>query len=408
MNALQGKDAFVSTNEPVAPAPEAADQKDKPVRRKRRGWLWLLLLAIIAAGAYVWFTQAPQAPVVEAADTEAQPAAPTVMRLSRLEVAEVALSDQRETVRITGTLRPARQASVSTRSPGTIEMVAVQPGDRVEQGQVIAELDTDELVLQREQQAASIEATRAQLTLAQSQLETARALVDRGSSPRSTLDSAQSNLDALIANLNAQEAQLATLDLNLANATIRAPFTGTVAERMVDPGQAVGAGTGVAMLVDTTVMEVVGNASLGDALDIEVGQEVIITVESLHNRSFAGTVGRISPVATEGTRTLPIFLNLENPGGVLRGGMFVTGQIVTSQAEDVLAVPSRAVLEDGEGSYVLVIEDDHLVRRDVETGRQWTSSRATEIVGGLEVGETIVAQELSGLAAGAPVVIEGN
>lgn len=405
MNVLHGKDAFASANEPVSPSVTKGGKADQSTPRKSRFWIWLLVLAVVGGGGYVWFTRSSEAPAAVA--VEQGPSEPVIMRLDPVEIVEVALSTQLETVNITGTLRPARQASVSTRSAGMIESVNVRPGDRVDQGDVIAELDTAELVLQRQQQEAAIAATRAQLTLAQSQLETARALAERGSSSRSALETAQSGVDSLEGNLSAQEAQLATLDLNLSNATIRAPFAGIIAERTVDSGQSVNPGTPVVVIVDTAQMEVVGNASLSDALDIEAGQNVVITVESLRNRTFAGRVGRISPVAEQGTRSLSVFLTLDNPGGMLRGGMFVTGQIVISQAEDVIAIPRQALLEDDEGKYVLVIEDDQLVRRAVAVVREWADSRMTEITG-LDVGDVLVGQQLSGLASGMPVTIEGR
>lgn len=403
MNAAKDEEPPVSAADStgVAAGPAAASAP-----RKRGRGLWIVLLIIaIGAGAFLFFSP-PAENLPEAA--EPAQAEPVAMRLSPLEVLTVAASDQQETARITGTLRPVRQTIVSTRSAGTVEAVRVQPGDAVSTGTVIAELDTAELVLGRRQQQSAIQATRVQLDLAESQLLTARTLVDRGTSPRSALDSAQANYDALAANLAAQEAQLASLDLNLANATIHAPYAGVISERSLDPGQSVNPGTPVVTLVDTSAMEVAATASLSDAIQIAVGQPVTITVESLSNRAFTANVDRISPVAAQGTRTLPVFLTLDNPDGILRGGMFVTGQIVVDAAQDVLSIPARAVLTDEEGSHVLVVDNDQLVRRAVETGRTWPSSRTVEIVEGLAAGDVIVAQELSGLAAGSRVVIEGR
>lgn len=395
----------VEDNQPPEQTDMGNEHLSRGKPRKRRAIFWLLfLIVVIGLGAFLIFSQEPE-PTSSVPEQETQPVA---MRLSSLEVLTVAESDQQETVRVTGTLRPIRQTVISTRSAGTVEAVRVQPGDTVSTGTIIAELDTAELVLGRRQQQSAIQATSVQLELAQSQLQTARTLVDRGTSPRSALDSAQANYDGLAANLAAQEAQLASIALNLANATIHAPYSGVIAERSIDPGQSVNPGTPVVVLVDTSAMEVSATASLSDATQIAVGQPVAITVESLSNRVFSATVDRISPVAAEGTRTLPVFLTLDNSEGILRGGMFVTGQIVVDAAEDVLTVPTRAVLTDEDGSYVLAIEDDRLVRRAVETGRTWPSSRTVEILEGVSVGDTIVAQELSGLAAGSLVTIEGR
>lgn len=405
MNVLHGKDAF----EPRSPLPDAEDapaHSDERDAGPRRGRWWLpgLLLLAIAAGAYLYLTRAgPPEPEVAPA-----PVGPQIMRLSPLEVMSVAPADQRETVRLTGSLSPVRQTAISTRIGGTVLSISVLPGDAVAQAEVIAELDPAELELQIQQQIGAVEATEAQLRLAESQLASTASLVERGSSPRASLDTAQSNVDGLVANLHSQRQQLAALELNLGHAVIRAPFDGTISERSADPGQTVGAGTAVATLVDTSRMEVRATASLADAGRISVGQEVSILVEGLGDRVFNGAVDRISPVAIEGTRSLPVYLTLDNPDRILRGGMFVTGEVVVAAAEDVIAVPAAALREDDGGPFVLVIEDDMLVRREVTPGGAWAGGRTVEVPAGLSAGDRIVSRQLAGLEPGMPVMVEGG
>lgn len=406
MNVVHRKDEFDPPRPgPAAPAARNTGEQDGAPRRRRR-WLPALIVVALAAGlgAYVYQTRftEPEPPAV-AIET-----GPRVMRLNSLEVMTIAAADQSETVTLTGSLSPVRQAVVSTRVGGMMRSIAVRPGDTVTEGQVIAEIDPAELELQVQQQLGAIEATQAQLRLAESQLASTETLVERGSSPRAALTQAQSNVEGLVANLHSQRQQLASLELNLAHATIHAPFAGTVSERSAEPGQTVSAGAPVVTLVDTSRIEVRATASLADAGRIAIGQEVAIRVEGLPGRTFSGTVDRISPVAVEGTRSLPIYITLDNPDGILRGGMFVTGEVVVAAAEAVITVPARALREDDEGPHVLVVEDDVLVRRDVTPGRAWAGGRTIEVAAGLSPGERVVSQQLVELEPGMSVAVEGG
>lgn len=412
MNQLPGKQSFAAhhpadvTPQDNASGDNAGEDGTRAPRRGRKRWIGLLALIVLGAGGYfAWSQAAPDpapGPIPAAAPAE------RIMRLNGFDVTTVAAGGQEETVRLTGTLAPARQAVVSARTGGRIEEVLVQPGDSVAQGAVIARIDTEELALQYAQQESSVEATRIQFELAESQLASTRSLVERGASPRSALDSAQSNVDGLAANLSAQRSQLATLALNLEQATIRAPFAGTIAERSAEPGQSVNPGAAIATVVDTSRVEVRGAISLTDASRVAVGQAVRIEVEGRRDAVREGTIDRINPVAIEGTRSLPIYLSLDNADGALRGGMFVTGQVVISEAHDVFALPAGAIREDGEGTHVLVLAEDRLERRAVTTGQAWQNGRMVSITEGLSEGDEVVSQALAELTPGMRVALEGR
>lgn len=405
MNALQGKSAFEHQHEnhdSEHPQPAATE-----TRAPHRGRLrWLIILSLLLAGGAVVY-QSRLAPAPEAAVGGMQVDQETTMRLNGAETMTVEPVSVRETVRVSGSLVPARQATISARGSGTVETVNMRPGDAVAQGEVIAELDTQELQSQQSQQASAIAATRAQLRLAESQLESTRSLVERGSSPRSALDSAQSNVDGLVANLEAQQAQLDSIDLNLANATIRAPFNGVIATREVDQGQTINAGTPVATLVDLGQMEVRATASLSQVANIAVGQRVELSVDGIEERVFEATVDRISPVANEGTRSLPVFLRLDNSDLSLRGGMFVTGEVIVSEENEAIAVPASAVRDLQDTPHLLVVSDGHLERRDINIARHWNGGRLVELSEGVAAGETIISVSLPELEPGMSVALEG-
>jgi RND family efflux transporter MFP subunit len=204
----------------------------------------------------------------------------------------------------------------------------------------------------------------------------------------------------LQAQLRSQEEQIRVAERALGGAAVRAPFDGVIASRSVEAGNVVAPGTPLLTLVDLSRMEMLARATVSAGAALRPGQVVEIEVDGIAGRTFQGVVDRIAPVAEEGTRTLTVFVLIENLEGVLLGGMFASGQIVTAEAEGAIAVPREAVRGEG-GDHVLVIEGSALVRRDVEVVEDWGGGLVQ--VQGLEPGLRVVTAPLGGLEAGEPV-----
>lgn len=376
---------------------------------RRRRWPWIVLLVLVIAGGaagYLYLTR-PVAPESAATAAPAADPAAGAMQLTEGEIGAVERERVVERVKVTGSLAARRQTQISAEVAGSIEAVAVRPGDSVQEGDVLVEFDTEALELQLQQQRANAEATRAQLALAELELERTRSLIERDVGAASLLDQKQATADQLRATLAGLEAQVEAAENALDHATVRAPFSGTVSERSADPGQTVTAGAPLLTLVDLAELEFEAGAPIGSIPAVTPGQEVVISVEGIAERTFDGVVERISPVALEGTRTLPVYISLDNGDGMLRGGMFATGQIVVDAKENAFAVPADAIREDRQGEYVLKIEGERVVRQPVEVGRRWDNGRA-EIASGLSAGDRIVTAILPELEADTAIeIVEG-
>ena len=373
--------------------------------QRRRRWPWVLLALLVAGGAgYGYYaSQKPAAPVEVAVPVAAEP----VMQVSTLEMAVVEPQTLHRSVKVIGTLYPQRQAQLSAQVSGRVEAVHAQPGDRVAAGDVLVQVDVETLTLELKQVKSNAAATRAQLDLAEGQLDRIIALKDRGVTTAASLDEAESSVRGLQASVSALEDQVAGAELRLRNATVRAPFDGEISARAVEPGQYVGVGTPLVTVVDLTSVEMQANAAVGTGSLLAPGQSVSIKVDGIENRSFTGTVTRINPVAQEGTRTIPVYVLIDNADGVLLGGMFATGQIVVAEAADALAVPSVALREDAKGRHLLVIDGDRLKAQPVETGGEWAGG-LTRIVTGLKPGDKVVTAPLPELTDGDAVKIVGD
>ncbi|WP_375173583.1 efflux RND transporter periplasmic adaptor subunit [Pseudooceanicola sp.] len=412
---------------PEAPKPDWAltgrERKAKTAesegrRAPRRRWPWVVL-GIVGLGAAAWVAQdrgVIPAQVATEAETPAEALPPAAeeeprvvtMQLLPSELTEIAPATLRDTVRITGSLAPVRQLGIPAEVSGRVQRVAKKEGQAAVEGETLVQIDLETLRNQLEQSRATAEATRAQLEFAQEQFTRTQSLVDRGVATSSNLDSTQANVRQLRANLAALEKQVATAEQAMEKATIKAPFPGVISERMVDPGAYVGPGTALMTLVDIASLELEGAVPVAYAPQITTGQRVEIAVDGFGDRSFAGTVERVAPVAVSGTRMLPIFATIDNPDGVLRGGMFASGLLVLDQVEGAIGVPVAALREDTDGTFVLKRAGDRVERQAVTVAAEWDRGRVVQIAEGLAEGDVIVSAPLPRLQPGMQITVVGD
>jgi membrane fusion protein (multidrug efflux system) len=327
------------------------------------------------------------------------------MQLLSTETVKVAPRSLQETVRITGSLAPLRQAKLTARVSGPVDAVMVRPGDVVEQGDLLLQINLREVRLQLQQAEQNARATEAQLALAQATLERTRTLVARNIAPATTLERDESAVAQLTANLETLRAQVENTRVSVENATVTAPFAGIVASRSVEPGQTLEVGGATVQVVDLSILELEGAAPVQESSRIKAGQKALLSVDGDAGNIFTAMVERVNPMAIEGTRQVSVYLTIDNAEGLLRGGMFVNGRIVIDEVDNVIAVPAGAVKRDDKGDYVLTVEEGAVTRTAVTTGRAWENGRTVEITHGLNVGVTIVTAPLKELLPGAPVVL---
>lgn len=415
MTSIETKPDWAMNKRERAAAERAA--QGLPPKRSYR-WLWWLVLVLAVAGAAGWFVQSGRLAEIQAerARAEEAAAAEEAARAARAAIVQIAPFEVRrlepirlmETLKITGSLAPVRQLQLTSEVSAKVTDVTARPGDEVVRGQTLVAFDTEMLQSQLDQALATSQATRVQLDQARSDYERTQSLVDRGLQAANTLERARSSLDQLSATLDAQETLVANARRTLDRATVVAPFDAAVSARSVETGQVVTAGSPLMTLVDMSSLEVEATAPVAFAPELAIGQAVDLTVEGFGDRVFKGRVARLSPVAIEGSRMLPVFVTLENEGGELRGGMFAAGRIVLEARENGLAIPATALRRDGEGDHVLVIAGDKAERRAVGIARTWDAGAQLEVADGLAAGDLVVIEPLPELSAGDSVVLVGE
>ena len=269
-------------------------------------------------------------------------------------------------VTATGALEPTNKVEVGIEVSGTIATVEVDYNDRVTAGQVLARLDTAKLSAQVLQARATLESARARLLTAQARsteagnefarLEEVHQLSAGKVPSQSDLDRAKATLlgaraDESAAHAAISEAQ-ARLDINetdLSKAIIRAPISGIVLDRAVDPGQTVAASLQTPVLFtlaeDLQQMELHVDVDEADVGLVAVGQQATFSVDAYTSRDFPAQITevRFAPKTVEGVVTYETVLSVDNSDLALRPGMTATAEILVQRLTDVLQVPNAAL-----------------------------------------------------------------
>jgi len=338
----------------------------------------------------------------EAESTKAAEERPAM--LSPQDVATATKTQLAGGVVLTGSLQPAWQVSVKAQVPGTIARLSVDRGTRVSEGQVLATIEAEGIRGQAEGARAGVAAAEAGLALAKQRLESARTLSQAGAMSAIDFQAAQASYEAAEAQLAAARAQAAGAAEQAARATVRAPITGVVNDRMIEQGEAVNVGQELFRVVRSDVLELSGQVPVDAAAQIRVGQPVVFTLSAQPGTELRGEVARIEPMANTETRQVGVYLRVRNPGSII-GGQFATGRVIGEATQEAVVLPEVAIRGNGNDRFVYVVTDGRVSRRPVTLGAADPSSGNVAIASGIEVGEQVIATPSVTVQDGARVEI---
>ena len=189
---------------------------------------------------------------------------------------------------------------------------------------------------------------------------------------------------------------------------VRAPISGIVSQRMVQPGEKVSPDSPLLAIVDLSRLELEAPAPASEIPSVKLGQIAHFKVGGYGERQFAATVERINPATDAGTRSIKLYLSVDNADGALRGGMFAQGELVLDQSVPAPTVPSSAIRSDAGVAYVLVVDNGKLVRRTVTLGLKTDDASFVEVREGLSVGTQVLAAKIDALQDGAAVKLASS
>ncbi len=337
---------------------------------------------------------------------------PPAERIRPVRYTQVFSTGGTRTRSFSGGARARVESQLSFRVPGTVQRVAVQVGDAVRAGQLIAQLDPEDYRLQAEEAEAALTRARAQARNADASFERVRQLYENNNASRTDLDAARTASESAVAQVQGAENRRDAAQLQLGYTRLRAPATGQIASVDVEVNENVGAGQPVAMLTSASDIEVEVTVPEVLIARIREGDQVNVTFDAVPERSFPARVTEVSVMAGGLATTFPVTVRLDSTAEELRPGMAaeVAFRFESPNQRERIIVPPVAVGEDREGLHVFVVQpaDSGLgiaMRRPVTVGE--LTSEGLEVFEGLADGELVVTAGVSRISDSMRVRLPG-
>lgn len=341
--------------------------------------------SLAGAGAW-WWQNARPAATAPAAGSAAQAAVGPARAAGGLPAVEVGRAEAvtlTDEVRAVGSLRAAQGVMLRPEVSGRVARLGFKDGQRVRRGQLLVQLD-DTL------QQAQLKQAQAQAGIARTNLQRSRELLAQGFVSQSAVDQNAAALDVA-------EAQVALTLAQLARMHVVAPFDATAGIRRVDLGDYVREGADLVNLENLTVLTVDFSVPERYLSRLKAGQDVRVTVDAMPERVFEGRVDALDSAVDADGRALLVRARVDNPGDLLRPGMFARPQVVFAVREGAVTVPEEALVPRGSRQFVYKVVDTGDGRR---TAQQVEAQIGLRLPGRVEL--------LEGVAAGDLVVTAGH
>jgi multidrug efflux pump subunit AcrA (membrane-fusion protein) len=357
-------------------------------------------------------------------------------------VASVQKDSVRRTIDVVGTLAAVDQVTVSSEADGRVKAILADLGDRVREGQVLIQLDSEKQQYTLEQQQAALARTLAQygapdpqhlpdiektpdVQKANADLAQARQSFERASelfkrtlisrqaledaqtalqSKQATYESALQNARNLRASIQASEAAMKLAGRNVRDTEIRAPFDGYVERRLVNLGELVKSQMPVMAIVRLDPLKVTGEIPEKMAPWIADGRSVELHVDAYPDRTFTGKLSRISPAVNSSTRAFPFEAVVPNAEAVLKPGTFARVHLESGKIDDVLTLPYKALQYRYGTARAFVVSGDRLAAKELQTGERLGDR--IEVTSGVKEGDRVVVTDVDTLTDGIVVAVK--
>ena len=356
---------------------------------------------------------------------------------------KVERGDLAKSVVATGKVTPITKVEVKSKASGIVKKLFVDAGDKVKKGQLLAQLDKEEIEAQVEQSRAAVQTAEASLTSSEADYDRAKVdaegpdvpllkrayeraigMAKEGVVSTSALEDAEKNYELALNKQNVAKAQATVLKAKIAQSQgqlaqdranlkqleeqlsytdIESPIDGVVLSRDVEMGDAVSSilvlgssATLVMTLGDTSSVYVKGKVDESDIGKVYLGQPARIKVESFKDKTFNGVVTKISPMGVEkdNVTTFEVRVSINNPGGELKAEMTANAEIILEEHKNVLQIPEGAIIYDKDKKASVEIPDPSAKdgKKKIAVNIGISNGAKTELLSGLKEGDQVVLQ----------------
>jgi len=297
-----------------------------------------------------------------------------------------------------------RKAAVASKGTGRLVYLGFVEGDKVKKNEIIGKIEDSDIKAALEQAKANLKLAEADLFEAENNYNRVNELLKSGVSTPVEADAAKARYLKVLANIEVAKAGITSAEVALENTLIRAPFDGTVLTKNADIGEIVaplGAGSNsksaVVTLADMSSLQVEADVSESNIQKISSGQECMIYLDAYPDKGYSGYVDKIVPTADRAKATVKIKVGFRNYDGKVLPEMGAKVSFMSDKEDSdeneggsFMVIPSTAIRNKNNKSYVYLVEDS--VVREVEIGTGKTFGEITEIINGLNEGDSIIDQ----------------
>ena len=325
-----------------------------------------------------------------------EPPAPVV-------VSKVEEQKLQKPVKVVGAVEPSKRSLVASEIAGLVESFPVKEGDYVKKGDVLAEFETEPLLIRlREAKAAKSEAL-ARFELARKNYARFKELRQKGVASEQQLQDMESERSAWSAQVAQLEAQIDRYEYDLSKSKIVAPFNGYVTREYTEIGQWIAEGGPVVELIDMDTVEIKVDVPERYISQIKLKDGVNLNFDALPNLEVEGQVTSIVPQAAQGARTFPVKVVVDNKNHVIKSGMVARVSFLIGEPSLVKLVPKDAIVENGNEKFLYVVSNGTAEPMPVTTGMAYKN--LIEVIGPVQTGQLVVIRGNERLRPGQPVNI---
>ncbi|MES2037899.1 MAG: efflux RND transporter periplasmic adaptor subunit [Pseudomonadota bacterium] len=373
----------------------------------KRKTFWIIAVVLLLATSMIVMKKKSQGNVVQASASSAAvsgQSTPAVLEFLPADIVEVGNTEVRKLLALSGALRAINQAAVKAKVAGDITEVLVREGEAVQAGQVLIKMDSSDYLARQEQAKGALAAAQGQMEIARLARDNNKALLEKSFISKNAYDNTNSQYAIALANIDSAKGALNVAQKALADTVIRAPISGMISNRMVQPGEKISPDNRLLDVVDLRMLEMEAPVPTQDIASVKIGQVVQLKIEGVPT-AVDGKVVRINPATTAGSRSIMAYVQIANPDTILRAGMFGEAQLVVDKKSEVLTVPDTAIQYEAEQAFVYAIENNVLQQKPVKLGLRGESQGkpVVEVLSGLPPQAKIVKANLGRLRAGVAV-----
>lgn len=370
------------------------------MQRWRLPLFGLLVIAVAGTGYLVY---AKKSNAEAKANVEKENKTSVVFELAAIDVLKSEIRDLNTSLAISGSLVPISQVTVRAKVGAEVRETLVQEGVTVSKGQILTRFDAADLRARLTAQDASVDEARAKLAMANKNRTSNESLLKQSYISQNAFDVTSNNVELAQASLKSALAQRQVAQLALADTEVKSPIDGIVSKRHIQAGDKVSPDSPLFAIVNLSQLILEVAVPAYEIPRIKIGQLLSFKVDGFGARSFSGKVSRINPAAELGSRSMLVYVAVNNADAALKAGMFAKGSLILEKSVAMPVVPLVAVRQQNGKDVVYQLVNNVVQVQAVSLGVRNEDEGLVQVLNGLEPGAIVISAKLDAIKPGSKV-----